>query len=131
MFWQKYYFSFTYTLIPVNLLVLQLILFEEQIIPLFIFNVSFFSGSIASHFIFNLITASINSEASKSHKLLAEFYLKFNSLHNTRRKIKVNFKYNIKSFQQIKLKEFQEFFVKTFLFIRFWMQWKEFAIRDL
>jgi hypothetical protein len=89
-FWQKYYFSLTYTLIPMNLLLLQLILFEEQILPLFCVSLSTCLGTIFSHFMFNLITSSINSEASKSNKSLHQMYLKANSLLNANRKIKVN-----------------------------------------
>jgi hypothetical protein len=89
-FWQKYYFSLTYTLIPINLLILQLILFEDHILPLFFSLISCFFGSFMSHLMFNLMTASINSEASKSYKSLLELYLKTNSLLNTKRKMKVN-----------------------------------------
>jgi hypothetical protein len=89
-FWQKYYFSSTYTLIPTNLLILQLLLFEKQIFPLFFATLSFFLITICSHLMFNLMTATINSEASKSYKSLLEMYLKTNTLLNTKRKIKVN-----------------------------------------
>jgi len=89
-FWQKYYFSLIYTLIPINLMALQLLLFENQILPLFFATISFFVGTIASHLMFNLMTASINSEASKSYNSFLEMYLKTNSLLNTKRKIKVN-----------------------------------------
>jgi hypothetical protein len=88
-FWQKYYFSLTYTLIPMNLIVLQLMLFEDQILPLFFVCLLSFLITIGSHLIFNLMTASINSEASKSYKSLLEMYLKTNSLLNTKRKMKV------------------------------------------
>jgi hypothetical protein len=88
-FWQKYYFFLTFTLIPVNLLILQLLLFEEQIFPLLLTAIPFFFGSIISHLMFNLMTASINSEASKSYKSLLEMYLKTDPLLNTNRKIKV------------------------------------------
>jgi hypothetical protein len=88
-FWQKYYFSLTYTLIPMNLIVLELILFEEQILPLFIVCLLCFFVAIVSHLMFNLMTASINSEALKSYKSLLEIYLKANSLLNTNRKMKV------------------------------------------
>jgi hypothetical protein len=89
-FWQKYYFSLTYTLIPINLLMLQLILFEEQILPLLFALISFLLGTIGSHFIINLMSASINSEASKLFEALLQMYRKTNSLLNTNRKIKVN-----------------------------------------
>jgi hypothetical protein len=89
-FWQKYYFALTYTLIPMDLVILQLILFEEQILPLFCVTLSFFLVTIISHLMFNLMTASINSEASKSYKSLLKMYLKTNYLLNTRRKMKVN-----------------------------------------
>jgi hypothetical protein len=88
-FWQKYYFSLTYTLIPVNLILLQLILFEEQILPLFFVCLLSFLVTIGSHLMFNLMTASVNREASKSYKSLLEMYLKTNSLLNTKRKMKV------------------------------------------
>jgi hypothetical protein len=89
-FWQKYNFSLAYTLIPINLMGLQILLFEDQIIPVFCVTFSFFSVTIISHFMFNLMTASINSEASNSYKSLIEMYLKTNYLINTKRKIKVN-----------------------------------------
>jgi hypothetical protein len=88
-FWQKYYFSLTYTLIPTNLILLQLILFEDQILPVFFVCLFCFLYTIGSHLMFNLMTASINSEASKSYKSLLEMYLKTNSLLNTKRKMKV------------------------------------------
>ena len=88
-FWQKYYFSLTYTLIPMNLILLQLMLFEDQIFPLFFVCLLPFLVTIGSHLMFNLMTASINSEASKSYKSLLEMYLKTNSLLNTKRKMKV------------------------------------------
>jgi hypothetical protein len=89
-FWQKYYFSLTYVLIPTNLVMLHITIFEDQILPLFGVTLSFFLGTIGSHLMFNLMTASINSEASKSYKSLLEMYLKTNSLLNTNRKMKVN-----------------------------------------
>ncbi len=46
-------------------------------------------GYNCSHLMFNLMTASINSEASKSYKSLLEMYLKTNSLLKTKRKMKV------------------------------------------
>jgi hypothetical protein len=55
-FLQKYYFSLTYTLIPINLILLQLILFEDQILPLLCATLSFFLVTIFSHLIFNLMT---------------------------------------------------------------------------
>jgi hypothetical protein len=71
------------------LIALQLILFEEQILPLFFASILCFLVIIGSHLMFNLMTASINSEASKSYKSLLEMYLKNNSLLNTKRKMKV------------------------------------------
>ncbi len=88
-FWQKYYFSITYTLIPINLLLLQLVLFEELLLPLFCVTIIFNFGSMASHLMFNSITASINSEALRTYKSLEKIYLKMNFSLNTRRKLKV------------------------------------------
>jgi hypothetical protein len=45
-FWQKYYFALAYTIIPINLLLLQLILFEEQILPVFCVTLLFFVMNI-------------------------------------------------------------------------------------
>ncbi len=89
-FWQKYYFFLTYTLIPFNLIFLQLIIFENQILPLLCVTILIFLTTIISHLMFNIMTASINSEASKSYKSLLEMYLKTNSLLNIKRKMKVN-----------------------------------------
>jgi hypothetical protein len=97
-FWQKYYFVLTYTLIPMNLLVLQLMLFEDLKLPVLWTAIAFFLGTIASHLIFNSITASINSEALKSHKALVQIYLKMNYSLNIKRKIKV--KQNFEDFHK-------------------------------
>jgi hypothetical protein len=88
-FWQKYYFSLTYTLIPINLLVLQLILFEDLMLPLLWPLITLFFGTFSSQMMFNLITASINSEASKSYKALVQIYDQMNYTLNIKRKIKV------------------------------------------
>jgi hypothetical protein len=88
-FWQKYYFSLTYTLIPMNLILLQLMLFEDQILPLFFVCLLSFLITIGSHLMFNLMTSSINIEASKSYKSLLEMYLKSISLLNIKRKMNV------------------------------------------
>ncbi len=79
-----------YTLIPINLMGLQILLFEDQIIPIFYVTLSTISVTIISHFMLNLMTASINSEASNSYKSLIEMYLKTYYLINTKRRIKVN-----------------------------------------
>ncbi len=72
-----------------NLLVLQLILFEDLILPLLWPLITFFFGIFSSQMVFNLITASINSEASKSYKALVQIYNRMNYTLNIKRKIKV------------------------------------------
>jgi hypothetical protein len=88
-FWQKYYIALTYTLIPINLLSLQLLCFEDLLFPVFFSTLSCFLGTIISHLMINSITASITSEASKSYKSLHEFYLQMNYSLNIRRKLNV------------------------------------------
>ncbi len=88
-FWKKFYFSLTYTLIAINLVLLQLILFD-QILLLFCVILSAHLAKINLLSMFNLMTASINSEASKSYKSLLEMYFKTNFILNTNRKMKVN-----------------------------------------
>jgi hypothetical protein len=68
-----------------------------------------FLGTITTHLMFNLITASINSESLKSYKALNELFLHVKYSLNIRRKIKVTQKHLNK-----KLKKYN-----TFLQIRF------------
>jgi len=88
-FWKVYYFAITYALIPLNLMLLQQILFED----LNIFNYFAYSssliGSLGLHLMLNLMTASVYKESAKSYKCLHEFYLNSKSLLNVKHKIKV------------------------------------------
>jgi hypothetical protein len=88
-FWKIYYFAIPYTLIPLNLMLLQQILFED----LNIFNYLSYSstsiGCLGLHLTLNLITASVYKESAKSYKLLHEFYLNSKSKLNIKHKIKV------------------------------------------
>ncbi len=63
------------------------------------------------------MTASINSEASKSYKSLLELYLKTNSLLNKRRKIDSKLKFLIKYFRDSL--NSNQFFVKNLLFCKY------------
>lgn len=88
-FWKIYYFAITYTLIPLNLMLLQQILFEDSNIFNCIAYSSTLIGFLGLHLILNLMTASVYKESAKSHNFLHEFYLNSLSLLNINRKIKV------------------------------------------
>jgi len=88
-FWKIYYFTINYTLIPLDLLLLQQILFEESDIPIYFASIAVFIQCLGLHFILNSIIASVNKESSKSHKSLYSFALKLISLLNIKHKIKV------------------------------------------
>jgi hypothetical protein len=92
-FWKHYFFAFNYVLIPIYLLLLQQIIFEEINFPVFITLLFGLMGSIGANLTINSLTASINKESSKSYKSLHNFYLKLIPLLNTKRKIKVSFRY--------------------------------------
>jgi hypothetical protein len=92
-FWKHYFFAINYTLIPLYLLVLQQIIFEEINFPVFITLFSGLIGSLGTHLMINSLIASINKESSKSYKSLHNFYIKLIILLNPKRKIKVYFLY--------------------------------------
>jgi len=88
-FWKKYYFAINYTLIPINLMLLHQLLFEELIFSTFVVSVLFLFSYSLSHFLFNLLTASINRESLKSHKYLQKLLTKNLFLMNVKQKLKV------------------------------------------
>jgi hypothetical protein len=88
-FWKKFYFALTYTIIPINLMFLHLILFDDLILTIFLVNSMVVIVFLFSHIVLNLISASVNKNASKSYKFLFEFQTKFSSKINFRQKIKV------------------------------------------
>jgi hypothetical protein len=92
-FWKHYFFAINYILIPIYLLVLQQIIFEETNFPVFITSFSGFIVSVGTHLTINSLAASINKESSKLYKSLHNFYLKLIPSLNTKRKIKVYFRY--------------------------------------
>jgi hypothetical protein len=88
-FWRRFYFALTYTIIPINLMFLQQILFDDLILTAILMASMAVIIYLFSHIILNLISASINASASKSHKFLFEFQTKFLSKINVRQRIKV------------------------------------------
>jgi hypothetical protein len=88
-FWSKYYFALNYTIIPFNLLALQLIFFEENAPMVLISAIIFIIFSMFSHFTLNSITASVNGEAGNSFKYLNKLFMSENSILSVRSKIKV------------------------------------------
>jgi hypothetical protein len=96
-FWKNFYFTINYTLIPMNLMLLQQLLFEDLMLITFIMNLIFSVGYSLTHFVLNHLTASINREASKSHKYLQKLIIKILSSNDRKRKLKViYFFYNFK-----------------------------------
>jgi hypothetical protein len=88
-FWSKYYFALTFTIIPINLLTLQLIFFEDNALMVLISATIFVILSMFSHFMLNSITALVNAEAGNSFKYLNKIFISKNSILSIRSKIKV------------------------------------------
>jgi hypothetical protein len=88
-FWKNFYFALTYTIIPMNLMFLHLILFDDIILTAFLVFSIVVITYLFSHIVLNLISASVNKNASKSYKFLFKFQTKFSSKINFRQKIKV------------------------------------------
>jgi len=88
-FWRKYSFAMTYSLFPMNLLVLHTLLFEELVEYLFILGLTFTIPTLVSQFMLDSVTALVNKESSKSYKILFKFYLDKNMKIKLSNKIKV------------------------------------------
>jgi hypothetical protein len=88
-FWKSFYFTLTYTIIPINLMLLQQLLLDDIVFTAFLIYSLVVIIYLFSHIILNLISASVNKNASKSHKFLYKFQTQFPSLINVRQKIKV------------------------------------------
>jgi hypothetical protein len=88
-FWKKFYFVLTYTIIPINLMFLQQLLFDDLILAAILIASMVVIIFLFSHIILNLVSASINTNALKSHKFLFKFQTKFLSSINVRQRIKV------------------------------------------
>jgi len=90
-FWRNYYFLLNYGMIPINLVILQQIFFEDLLLPglisLAITSIVF----LISHTILNLITASVYRESLKSYNYFYKFYLKNHSSFDPKLKMKVKF----------------------------------------
>jgi hypothetical protein len=88
-FWKYYSFAITYTLIPTNLMTLQQVFFEDIMIPILILAIIFLVVFLSSQVMLNSITASVNSEASNSYKILIRLYLDSSSYMKLKDRIKV------------------------------------------
>jgi hypothetical protein len=88
-FWKKFYFTLTYTIIPINLMFLHLILFDDLILTAFLIASMIVIIFLFSHIVLNLISASVNKNALKSHNSIFKFQTKFSSKINVKNKIKV------------------------------------------
>jgi hypothetical protein len=88
-FWKSFYFTLTYTIIPINLMLLQQLLLDDIVFTEFLIYSLLVIIYLFSHIILNLISASVNKNASKSHKFLFKFQTQFLSLINVIQKIKV------------------------------------------
>jgi hypothetical protein len=88
-FWKSFYFVLTYTIIPINLMLLQQLLLDDIILTaVLIYSMLVIIYSV-SHIVVNLISASVNKNALKSHKFLFKFQTKFLSSINVKQRIKV------------------------------------------
>lgn len=88
-FWRNYYFCLNYTIMPINLMFLQIIFFENTLFMLYYLIIILCICSLSAHFSLNLIIASINKEATDSYNQLLQLYLKSNSKICTKIKLKV------------------------------------------
>ncbi len=88
-FWKSFYFTLTYTIIPINLMLLQQLLLDDIVFTAFLIYSLVAIIYLFSHIILNLISASVNKSASKSHKFLFKLQTQFLSLINVRQRIKV------------------------------------------
>jgi hypothetical protein len=88
-FWKYYSFTITYTLIPINLMALQQVFFEDIMISMLILVIILLIVFLSSQVMLNSITASINKEASNSYKILIRLYLDSNSYIKFKDRIKV------------------------------------------
>jgi hypothetical protein len=102
-FWSKYYFALTYSLIPVNLMLIEEIAFHKLNFATFGVASTFCFGAMFCHLLFNSITGSINAEAVKSYKFMHQFLIDTKFSVNIKRKIKVCFYYILNnSFLKVK-----------------------------
>jgi hypothetical protein len=88
-FWKNFYFVLTYTIIPINLMFLQQLLLDDIVFTGILLYSMLAIVYLTSHTILNLISASVNKNALKSHKCLFKFQTKFLSLINVKQRIKV------------------------------------------
>jgi hypothetical protein len=88
-FWKNFYFALTYTIIPMNLMLLQQLLFDDIMVTTILMYSLFAIIYLISHLVLNLISASVNKNALKSHKFLFKFQTKFLSVINVKQRIKV------------------------------------------
>jgi hypothetical protein len=88
-FWKSFYFILTYTIIPINLMLLQQLLFDDIILTAILIYSMVLIIYLISHIVLNLISASVNKNALKSHKFLFKFQTKFLSSINVKQRIKV------------------------------------------
>jgi hypothetical protein len=88
-FWKSFYLTLTYTIIPMNLMLLQQLLLDEITLT----TVLIYSMAVTIYLIIfivlNLISAEVNKNALESHKFLFKFQTKFLSLINVKQRIKV------------------------------------------
>jgi hypothetical protein len=88
-FWKSFYFILTYTIIPINLMLLQQLLLDDIILTAILIYSMIVIIYLMSHIVLNLISASVNKNALKSHKFLFKFQTKFISSINVKQRIKV------------------------------------------
>jgi hypothetical protein len=118
-FWKSFYFVLTYTIIPINLMFLQQLLLDDIVFTGILLYSMLAIVYLTSHTILNLISASVNKNALKSHKFLFKFQTKLLSLINVKQRIKV-YKNNL-----TKIK-----YLFICIYYSYWTLWKELEIRN-
>jgi len=89
-FWKNYYFAINYVLTPINLMLLEEMLFEKLPFTTLLIVILFLVNNLLSHLMLNILTASLNREARELHKnLLRKSNIKSFTL-TIKRKLKVS-----------------------------------------
>jgi hypothetical protein len=117
IFWKRIYELTLYGIIPINLIFLHQIFFEDLLLINRLAFIIAVIPNLSLLFVLNFMTASVHKEVSKSYRLINSLLLKLGSnLATRRRKIKVIF--------QIYILEKKNYLLK-FVLYRYFQLWKE------
>ena len=88
-FWKNIYFTVCYTLLPLNALLIQMLLFDTSLMGVKLLYLLFLFGTMSFLFALNLITSDINIHISKGCDIFYNFYISENTRVNVGNKFKV------------------------------------------